>query len=163
MANKLKVDSTTTIYGDRLNLYIGGKPVAFAKSCSIEIQADTIDTSNKMSLNWKEFLTSKLSYSISCDALVTYSPSADSGDPLSKVYTYADLLNAMVERNPIEFKVAKTAENDDTYAAEVEYFSGSAIITNLSLSAPAEDLCTCSISLQGSGELSVAGGFTKTA
>ena len=158
---KLQVNSTTTIYGDRLNLYIGDKPVAFAKSCSIEIQADTIDTSNKMSLNWKEFLTSKLSYTISCDSLVTYQPSAEGTDPLNNVYTYADLLNAMVARDLISFKVAKTKENDDTYASEVEYFSGSAIITSLNLSAPAEDLCTCSISLQGSGELSIGEGFAK--
>ena len=158
---KLQVNSTTTIYGDRLKIYLGDKPVAFAKSCSIEIQADTIDTSNKMSLNWKEFLTSKLSYTISCDSLVTYKATAEGTDPLSKVYTYADLLDAMVARDLVTFKIAKTAENDESYAAETEYFTGTAIITNLSLSAPAEDLCTCTISLQGSGELIVGEGFAK--
>lgn len=158
---KLQVNSSSTIYGDRLNIYIDNKPVAFAKSCSIEIQADTIDTSNKMSLNWKEFLTSKLSYTINCESLVTYKASVKSEDPLSKVYTYADLLDAMVKRELVSFKIAKTAEDDDTYAAETEYFTGTAIITNLSLSAPAEDLCTSSISLQGSGELAVKDGFAK--
>ena len=53
------------VVGDKLMLFVetGDSepkktiPIAFGTSCSIDMSADTIDTSNKMSGNWKEYLT----------------------------------------------------------------------------------------------------------
>ena len=53
-----------TLMGDKLMLFVtdgsSTLPIAFGTSCNIDLSADTVDTSNKMSGNWKEFLTGQL-------------------------------------------------------------------------------------------------------
>lgn len=152
MAQNPVVNSETTIYGDRLELYFNDKPLAFGKSCSLEITSETLDTSNKMSGDWKEFLVGKLSFTLSTDALLTYSDATS----LADVSKFGDLLSTMVKRYPISFKMAKEAEGD---TAAKTFVSGKVVITQLSVQADDGQLATCSISLQGTGELKVGDDF----
>ena len=155
MAQNPVVNSETTIYGDRLELYFNDKPLAFGKSCSLEITSETLDTSNKMSGDWKEFLVGKLSFTLSTDALLTYSDAAS----LADVSKFGDLLSTMVKRYPVTFKMAKEADGD---IAAKTFVSGKVVITQLSVQADDGQLATCSISLQGTGELKVGDDFKGT-
>lgn len=158
----LQVNDTTTIYGDRLELTFGGKPLAFGKSCSLEITADTLDTSNKMSGDWKESLVGKLSFSVNSDALLTFSDTTAVPD-LADVCKFGDLLTTMVARNPIDFAMSKI--NKDESGAFVEEFklaSGQVVITQLSITADDGQIATCSVQLEGTGELKIGDKFKGT-
>ena len=162
----LSVNDKTTIYGDRLELTFNGKPLAFGKSCSLEISADTLDTSNKMSADWMEYLVGKLSFTLSSNTLLTYSDtSAESGEPeLAKVAKFGDLLATMVKRNPIDFAMSKIKKDETSgdYSSEFDFVTGKAVITQLSISADDGQIATCSVNLQGTGKLEIGAKFAGT-
>lgn len=105
-----KYDSSSDmIVGDRLMVYIESTPaegenpavmtpIAFGTSCGIDISADTIDASNKMSGNWKDFLVGQLGYTVSCESMLSLKTGHASFTTLKKM---------MVERKPIPFVLAK--------------------------------------------------------
>lgn len=161
----LSVNDKTTIYGDRLELTFKGKPLAFGKSCSLEISADTLDTSNKMSADWMEYLVGKLSFTLSSNTLLTYSDSSAEGEPeLAKVAKFGDLLATMVERNPIDFAMSRIKKDDTSgdYKSEFDFVTGKAVITQLSISADDGQIATCSVNLQGTGALTIGSKFKGT-
>lgn len=155
----LQVNDKTTIYGDRLELTFKGKPLAFGKSCALEISAETLDTSNKMSGNWKEFLVGKLSFTLNSDALLTYSDKTNAPD-LATVSKYGDLLATMVKRNPISFSLSNiTKVEGGGFTKDFDLVSGKVVITQLSLNADDGQISTCSVQLQGTGELAIGEKF----
>lgn len=163
----LQVNNKTTIYGDRLELTFGGKPLAFGKSCSLEIAAETLDTSNKMSGNWKDFLVGQLSFSVSTDSLLTYSKTAEVAD-LANVSKFGDLLATMVKRNPIQFSLSEITRVEDesgsiSFNKGMDLVTGNVVITQLSVQADNGQITTCAISLQGTGELKIGENFEGTA
>lgn len=161
-----------TIQGDRIMLFVennphGGStgeatattlyPIAFGTSCSVEISADTIDTSNKMGGNWKNTLAGQLGWTVSCDALLS---------KVSGHMSFETLKQIMSARRPIVVVLGKVADNDDEFdeaakagyaldANDTVYVRGSAVITSLSLNAGGgSEIASCSITLTGDGELS---------
>lgn len=164
------VNNTTVIHGDKLHLYYNDEPIAMGSSCSLDISADTIDTSNKMSGNWKEFMTGQLSYTISSESLLTYKEAQtveegtgeEQGD-LQGLATYTDLLKAMLQRSPIKFKIGVAKSAAEKFGIDKAFISGSAVITGLNMTAQTGQICTCSVSLQGSGELVPEDGFNNSA
>ena len=118
-------------------------PVAYATSNSLSYSLDTVDTSNKMTGNWKSALPGQIGWTISTDALI----SATDGH-----MSYDTLENLMILRNPITVKFGKATtgyELDNTVIVR----SGSAIITSLELNTEKGGICTSSITLQGNGKL----------
>lgn len=159
----LQVNNKTTIYGDRLELMFGNNPLAFGKSCSLEITAETLDTSNKMSGNWKDFLVGQLSFSVSTDSLLTYSDKTTVPE-LANVSKFGDLLATMVNRNPISFKLSEITKTEGeggalSFSEGINLVSGSVVITQLSVQADNGQITTCAISLQGTGELKIGEKF----
>lgn len=139
--------------GDKLMIYIKTSsptetttPIAFGTNCSIEITADTIDTSNKMSGNWKEYLTGQLGYTVSCDSLLSFTTGHMS---------FTKLKELMVARVPVTFLMSQPS-TDGNYTNTTDYVTGSAVITSLTLNANNGEICNCSIQMQGSGELADA-------
>lgn len=167
MADTIKYDvSTDTLTGDKVMLYVteevkaaGGEvtstvdhPIAYGTSCSVELSADTIDTTSKMSGNWQDFLTGQLSYTISCDSLTSFTAGQ---------YSFAKLKDLMVARKPIKFKMATWVPPTDSsapdYAPDKKIVSGEAVITSLSMTAgQGSEICTSSISMTGKGALDSA-------
>lgn len=118
-------------------------PVAYATSNSLSYSLDTVDTSNKMTGNWKSALPGQIGWTISTDALI----SATDGH-----MSYDTLENLMILRSPITVKFGKATtgyELDNTVIVR----SGSAIITSLELNTEKGGICTSSITLQGNGKL----------
>lgn len=139
--------TTETIVGDKLMLFIkvgnSYTPIAFGTSCGIDISADTIDTSNKMSGNWKEFLTGQLGYTVSSESLM----SATEGH-----LSFTKLKELMANRTPIAFAISKTAGSPGFGESE-QVLKGEAIITALNIAAQNATITTCSCTLQGTGAL----------
>lgn len=148
MAEKKYDSSKDLIVGDKLMLFVTEeselKPIAFGTSCGVSISADTIDTSNKMSGNWKESLVGQLSYTVSSESLLS----------LKKGHlSFTTLKKLMAARTPISFVLAKTTETDGDFPKGEEYAKGSAIITSLEAKFDNGAICTSSVSLQGTGPL----------
>lgn len=150
MAYKASVDQLT---GDKVMLFIhegdegNGKdvPIAYGTSCSVEVSAETIDTTSKMSGNWKEFLTGQLSYTISSDSLTSFAKGH---------YSFAKLMELMVARAPVKFKLGKWTESGGEYSVESAIVEGEGVITQLSMTAgQGSEICTSSFSMTGLGEL----------
>lgn len=154
MAEKKYDSSKDMIVGDKLMLFVEVTkasdstkemvPIAFGTSCGIDISADTIDTSNKMSGNWKEYLTGQLGYTVSSESML----SLKSGH-----MSFVTLKELMKKRTPIPFVIAKTEETEGDFPKGEEYVKGNAIITALSMKADNGAICTSSVTLQGTGPL----------
>lgn len=122
-------------------------PLAFATSCQIQIDGETIDTSNKFSGRWSSNLSGKNSYTISTDALYT--------DAEGK-YSFDFLMEKMVAGGKLDWIVGRAkdyAAEDYDFNEAKSYYSGTAFITSLSLNAGNNEVASCSISLTGSGAI----------
>lgn len=150
-----KYDSSKDmITGDKLMIFIymdgdsesetPPAPIAFGTTCGIDTSTDTIDTSSKMSGNWKEFLVGQLGYTVSSESLL----SLKSGH-----CSYTTLKKLMADRMPVPFVLAKATESAGDFTLGDDLVKGSAIVTALSLKADNGSICSCSITLQGTGAL----------
>lgn len=137
-----------TLYGDKLMLYIeqDGQllPIAFGTSCNIDITADTLDSTNKMSGDWKEALVGQLGWSVSSESLL----SVKTGH-----LSFATLKNIFKARKPIVVVIGQSQSAEEGFAVSDELVRGNAVITSLSLTAQSGQFCTCSVQLQGHGAL----------
>lgn len=160
--------NTDLVRGDDLFLYVfdttgvtafsgipsGTTVVAFATSCSLQIDGETIDTSNKMSCVWNSNLAGKNGYTVSADALYTDANGATSFDTL---------LGKMVAGNAVGWAIAPASEhsgscttNDFTIDKTNAIAAGYGLITSLSLNAGNNEVASCSVTITGSGELITA-------
>lgn len=148
--------NTDLVLGDELYLYLttDKKVLAFATSCSLQVDGESIDTANKMACRWTSNLAGKNSYSISADALYTQA----TGD-----YSFDALMAKMVAGGAIDWYIGKAQAEEGvacdarTFALDetAKHYHGKALITSLSLSAGNNEVASCSISLTGSGEIEV--------
>lgn len=139
--------NTDLILGDDLYLYVttDNKPLAFATSCSVQIDGETIDTSNKMSGRWNSNLSGKNGYTISSDALFTQTEGH---------YSFDALMEKMVEGGKLEWTIGKCSDRE-TFALDTTkpYYSGEGFVTSLSLNAGNNEVANCSITITGSGAI----------
>ena len=137
-----------TLMGDKLMLFVtdgsGTLPIAFGTSCNIDLSADTVDTSNKMSGNWKEFLTGQLGYTISSESMISFKEGH---------LSFKKLKDLMASRIPVDFIMAKAKETNGDFTKDAEVVKGKAIITALNMTAQNGAICTSSCTLQGTGPL----------
>lgn len=125
--------------------------VAFATSCSLQIDGETIDTSNKMSCQWNSNLAGKNSYTVNVDALYTNKEGA---------YSFDALMKFMIEGDPIGWAIGPAAkfvgdceDNPFTLKEGAIFYSGKGLITSLSLNAGNNEVASCSLTLTGSGAI----------
>ena len=131
--------------------------IAYATSCSLQVDAETIDVSSKFSCRWNAVMQGNASYTISADALYCLKSSATSNGAL----TIDNLFDAMVEGKNVGWFIGQdksdtcgTVEGiDDTKP----YYYGEAAITSLSIEAGNNEIVSSSISLTGSGKVNQGG------
>ena len=141
-----------TLYGDKLMLYLSEVkdgvetllPVAFGTSCNIDITAETLDSTNKMSGDWKEALVGQLGWSVSSESLLSTKEGHLSFKTLKEMFK---------ARKPLIVVLGQSKTADEDFAVDSEFVRGKAIITNLSMTAQSGQFCTCSIQMQGHGAL----------
>ena len=110
---------------------IGGQ-----KGCTLTMEADTIDISNKNDFGWASTIGGAKSWSVSCDGQFV---ADDAGQQA--------LFDAFVAGTEVDIEMKNTAES--------VYFAGKAAITSLEVDAQFDDVCTLSMELQGVGALQV--------
>lgn len=147
-------ENTQLVRGNEFSLYLttGKTVIAYATSCSLQVDSETIDTSSKFSCKWASNLGGNASYTISADAL--YCQNNESG------VSFDTLLEYMVKGDQIEWYMGEEAaytgscaDNPHTLDTAKTYYNGKAIVTSVSLEAGNNEIATCSISLAGAGEI----------
>ena len=150
-------ESTDLVRGEDMMLYVGETvggvttylPIAYATSNSISYSLETVDTSSKMSGNWKSSMPGQIGWTASSEALISNTTGHMS---------FAKLEALMIARTPIlvKFGNVTASSSEFTIDAAKPSRSGSAIITALELSSEKGGVCTSSITLQGDGELTLS-------
>ena len=110
---------------------IGGQ-----KGCTLSMEADSIDVSNKNDYGWTSTIGGAKSWSVSCDGQFI---AGDQGQEA--------LFDAFVAGTDVQVEMKNTGET--------VYFAGKAAITSLEVDAQFDDVCTLSMELQGIGALKV--------
>lgn len=144
------VESTDLVRGEDMMLYvmIGATPtpIAYATSNSLSYSLDTIDTSSKMSGDWKSAMPGQIGWTVSTDSLISNT---------SGHVSFAKLEELMAARIPIDVKFGSVTDASAEFALDTSkpVRTGKAIITSLEMTSEKGGICTSSITLQGNGEL----------
>lgn len=121
--------------GTNMTLSCEGDIVAYARSVSISLEQETVDTTNADSTLWKSYLGGLKGWSIDMDTLYAY-------DDIAKKV----LMNHYVNGSPTSISVIVTMPDTITY-------TGEAYLTSLSFTGPYNDVLTATFSLIGTGAL----------
>ena len=154
-------ENTQLVRGNEFSLYLtsGKTVIAYATSCSLQVDSETIDTSSKFSCKWASNLGGNASYTISADAL--YCQNTQSGvsfDTLLEYMVKGDQIDWYMgeEQGPEVWNADKTKgcdENPHALDTGSTYYNGKAVVTSVSLEAGNNEIATCSITLTGAGEI----------
>lgn len=150
------------IKGSDMMLFVGGKSVAFATNHTLNISADTKETSSKDSGGkWQTSEVGVLSWTCSTENLC-----GDDGAGIG----YKELVNMMIARKPITgvFALEGDSTNFDEgkldavptagwKAKAANGYTGQMIITNIDLNAPNGDNATFKVDFTGVGALTEVG------
>jgi predicted secreted protein len=124
-----------SLNGTNVILAKGGVVFAASTSCSLEVSSDQVDITNKSSGFRKEYVYGFKSFTISCDGLITLDN-----------YDYFDMLTD--QENNTQISV--------TFTIGTKIFSGTCNIESVSVDGPVEGVATYSVSLQGTGDYTLA-------
>ena len=125
----------TVTKGLDILVYVGSKAVGGQKGCTLTMEADTIDVSNKNDFGWASTIGGAKSWSVSCD-----------GQFIANDEGQKALMSAFVAGTEVQVEMKNTAQSI--------YFAGKAAITSLEVDAQFDDVATMTIELQGIGALS---------
>ena len=141
------------LQGNNLSLYLTSdkKVVAYGTNVSLQIDAETIDTSSKMSCRWSDALGGKASYTISSDSLYTQNSGGTSFDNFVEMMVAGDQIEWYIGEE--ECYSGSCASNPHSLNSGVTYYNGKAIVTSVSLNAGMDESVSCSISMQGCGPI----------
>ena len=139
------------IKGGDMMLFIDGKSIAYATSHSLEITAETADTSNKDEGggDWSSQEITILSWSASSENLYSEDGEGDN---------YKDLFDLMVAKTPVDAVFAKKSGNATDvptggWTKSAPSYEGKVVITSLSLNAPNGEYASYTAQFQGVGKL----------
>ena len=125
----------TVTKGLDILVYVGTKAVGGQKGCTLTMEAETIDVSNKNDFGWASTIGGAKSWSVSCD-----------GQFIADDEGQRALMSAFVAGTEVQVEMKNTAQSI--------YFAGKAAITSLEVDAQFDDVATMTIELQGIGALS---------
>ena len=124
----------TVTKGLDILVYVGTKAVGGQKGCTLTMEAETIDVSNKNDFGWASTIGGAKSWSVSCD-----------GQFIADDEGQKALMSAFVAGAEVQVEMKNTAQSI--------YFAGKAAITSLEVDAQFDDVATMTIELQGIGAL----------
>lgn len=139
-----------TIKGQNLRVMVGGKCIAMATSCQFHIGTSLEDSSTKDSTgDWQEQEVTGLNWDASTDSLVTLTDNGTNGE------LPTDLMSLIINKTLVTLTFDKTAgTNNRTGQNATIKRSGSAYLTDYSLTAPNRQNSTLSCKFTGTGPLS---------
>lgn len=122
------------IQGLNILVYVGATALGGQKNCTLSMEADTIDISNKNDFGWSSFLAGARSWTVTCD-----------GQFLTDDTGQAALMEAFIGSEEVEIEM----KNSDGSI----YYGGTAIISSLELEAAYDDVFAYSVEFNGKGAL----------
>jgi predicted secreted protein len=130
----------------------GAFPAAFSNSAKLTVNLGTREISSKDSGDWKEFAGSKFEWDASSENLMSLSGVTGTTLSMKQIYT------AFVAKVPIFLAMATTTGTTPSWTMKSSNInlSGEAIITSMDLNASDNESATYSISLKGTGTLSIS-------
>lgn len=146
------------IKGSDMMLFVGGKSVAYATGHTLNISADTKETSSKDSGGkWQTSEVGVLSWTCNTENLC-----GDDGEGIG----YEELVDMMIARKPITGVFALEGNSTDYYEGKLDKvptdgwkpkanngYTGEMIITSIDINAPNGDNATFKVDFTGVGEL----------
>jgi len=131
--------TTGVVNGNDLLVYVDGTKLYYSTTCSLEMTgAGTINYTSKDTTNWAPKLKAKgHEWTVSCDAMMALD--ATYGSP-------NDLFTLMDANTTVSLKFTTNTSGD-------EYFTGSAVVTAVSLNAGLNEAATLSVTFEGLGDL----------
>jgi len=146
----MSADSQRIVYGGNLMIFIASQPIAFSTSASLSISAEVREASSKDSANWKDKSAGRFEWSCSTDGLYNMSTSGTT-QSINDLYAYFTGGTAVT----VSFASKTGTTPSWTVDSSVKYFTGSAVITSFEFTGADGETSTYSISLEGSGELTL--------
>jgi hypothetical protein len=139
-----------TIKGQNLRVMVGGKCIAMATNCTFHISAQLEDSSTKDSTgDWQEQEVVGLSWDAQTDSLITLVDNGTNGE------LPQDLLSLIINKTLVTLTFDQTAGTNNRTAQNAAIKrSGSAYVTDVSISAQNRQNSTISVQFQGTGPLS---------
>ena len=126
--------AATQLQGLNIMVYVDGTALGGQKNCTLSMEADTIDVSNKNDFGWASFIAGAKSWTVSCD-----------GQFLTDDAGQEALMTAFIESEEVTIEMR---DSESTI-----YYSGQAVITSLELEAAFDDVFAYSVEFQGKGKL----------
>lgn len=123
------------------------KTLAYATTCEIDIQAETIEIGSPDTGRWVKKKKRRISWSV------------NSGHLMSNVKQKINLYNYLLSDNPVKISVASVENHTERiypedYTPDGRYsLIGEALVTRMTITGNRGDFCTLSMSLAGIGEL----------
>ena len=118
-------------------VHVGAKAIGGQKGCTLTMEADTIDTSNKNDAGWASFIGGAKQWSVSCDGQFVVD---DEGQKA--------IMDAFIAGTEVEVEMKNQAEKI--------YYKGKACITSVEVDAQFDDVATLAVEFQGLGALAVS-------
>lgn len=150
------------IKGSDVLIWVGDKTIGFSQSMTISMSGEATAVSNKSAGNgWQSNILASRSWTASSDAVYAV-------DVYSTECSYEDLYDAYINGTSVTLSwgVNQNAGATTGRVADVDkangwkksgtYYTGSAIITNLELSASNDDSASYSVEFTGSGAITKA-------
>ena len=122
------------VQGLNIKVYVGETVLGYQKNCTLSLESDSIDVSNKNSDGWSDFIPGTKSWTVSCDGQFAVEDAAQ-----------GDIIDAFKSNTFVDIEMKN---EDDTI-----HYAGKAMITSLELEAPYDDVFAYSVEFQGKGEL----------
>lgn len=140
--------------GEKIQVFLSGKTLACATSCSVEISADEIDTSCKDCAGFNSTMPGRITWTVNSDNLFVI------GD-------YTKLVDAMLEKSILDLTFATVANWDDQtdpdedghvvptggWTSSDDLYHGKVTISSISLNADNGAVATYSVTFNGHGGL----------
>lgn len=148
------------VNGKDLMLFVDGKAIALATSCTLSISADTLDASNKDDGCWQAQDAGDLSWEATTDALYSADASTEGAGAV-----YETLFDAMVARKQmgVSFGLPGNAAQDcqglpeagweEPASSATPHYTGKAMVTSLETTGEKGSAATMSVKLTGNGAL----------
>ena len=118
-------------------VHVGAKAIGGQKGCTLTMEADTIDTSNKNDAGWASFIGGAKQWSVSCDGQFVVD---DEGQKA--------IMDAFIAGTEVEVEMKNQGEKI--------YYKGKACITSVEVDAQFDDVATLAVEFQGLGALAVS-------
>ena len=140
----------STIKGQNLRIFVGGKCVAMATAATFHVSAQLEDSSTKDSVgDWQEQEVTGLSWDAQTDSLVTLEDNGTNGE------LPQDLLGLIISKTKVTITFDQTAGTNNRVAQNSAIKrTGEAYVTDVTITAQNRQNSTFSAKLTGTGPLS---------